>query len=134
MVQKNVVEVGDEPAPAAKPAAPKPAPAPKAPETKAQAPAKPAAAKPPAAKPPAPKPAAPKEAATGLRALKVAKVTVNIGVGQAGDRLEKAEKVLGSLTNRKPVRTKARDSHRDWGVREGQAIGVKVTLRGPDAI
>jgi len=127
MVQKHVVEVGeggkmeehDEGKAVAKPA-PKPQAATRAP--------------PPASKAPAPKPAAPRETATGMRALRVSKVTVNIGVGQAGDRLEKAEKVLASLTNRKPVRTTARDSHRDWAIREGQAIGVKVTLRGPDAI
>lgn len=69
-----------------------------------------------------------------MRGLAVSKVTVNIGVGQAGDRLEKAERVLGTLTNRKPVRTVARDSHRDWAIREGQPIGVKVTMRGMDAI
>jgi ribosomal protein L5 len=76
--------------------------------------------------------AAPK--AAGMRELKVAKVTVNIGVGQAGDRLEKAEKVLAGLTGRKPMRTTARGSHRDWQVREGQPIGVKVTLRGEAAV
>lgn len=69
-----------------------------------------------------------------MRKLKVTKVTVNIGVGQAGDRLEKAERVLGQLSGAKPVRTLAKDSHRDWAVRKGQPIGVKVTLRGPSAI
>ena len=69
-----------------------------------------------------------------MRRLKVTKVTVNIGVGQAGDRLEKAEKVLASLTGRKPLRTVAKAAHRDWAIREGQPIGVKVTLRGDDAI
>jgi large subunit ribosomal protein L5 len=69
-----------------------------------------------------------------MRKLKIAKVTVNIGVGQAGDRLEKAEKVLAALSGQKPVRTVAKDSHRDWGVREGQPIGVKVTLRGEAAV
>lgn len=69
-----------------------------------------------------------------MRRIRIAKVTVNVGVGQAGDRLEKAEKVLQSLTGRKPLRTLARDSHRDWAVRAGQPIGVKVTLRGPAAV
>jgi len=83
----------------AKPA-PKPAAAPQ--------PSAPPIAKPPAAKPKAaPKPKAPPVDATGnpMRQLRIAKVTVNIGVGQAGDRLEKAERVLGSLTNAKPIRT-----------------------------
>lgn len=69
-----------------------------------------------------------------MRRLRVAKVTVNIGVGQGGDRLEKAEKVLGALAGHKPVRTLARKSIRDWNVREKEPIGVKVTLRGDDAV
>ena len=69
-----------------------------------------------------------------MRKLRVSKVTVNIGVGQSGDRLEKAEKVLASLTTRKPQRTVSRSSNRDWALREGQPIGVRVTLRGDDAI
>ncbi len=69
-----------------------------------------------------------------MRKLKIAKVTVNLGVGQAGERLEKAEKVLAALSKRKVKRTLAKDSHRDWGTRQGQPIGVIVTLRGPDAI
>lgn len=69
-----------------------------------------------------------------MRSLRIAKVTVNIGVGQSGDRLEKAEKVLAGLTNSKPVRTLARKPVRDWNLREGQPIGVKVTLRGDGAV
>ena len=112
----------------AKPA-PKPAAAPQ--------PSAPPIAKPPAAKPKAaPKPKAPPVDATGnpMRQLRIAKVTVNIGVGQAGDRLEKAERVLGSLTNAKPIRTIARKAIRDWNIREGLPIGVKVTLRGDAAV
>lgn len=69
-----------------------------------------------------------------MRKLRISKVTVNVGVGQAGERLEKAEKVLAALTGRKPERTIAKTSNRDWAVREGQPIGVRVTLRGPDAV
>lgn len=125
-------------APAAKPAAKE------QPKTAAPAPAAPA---PPAAPKPkkvsAPKPVVVSPAArvnatpagkNPMRGLHVSKVTVNIGVGQGGDRLEKAEKVLANLTGKKPVRTMARKSIRDWNVREGTAIGVKVTLRGDDAV
>lgn len=69
-----------------------------------------------------------------MRALRVTKVTVNVGVGQGGERLEKAEKVLTALTARKPTRTLAKVSNRDWGLRVGGPIGVKVTLRGPPAV
>jgi large subunit ribosomal protein L5 len=64
-----------------------------------------------------------------MRALRIGKVTVNIGVGQAGDRLEKAERVLEELTGQKPVRTISRSTIRDWGLRDGMPIGCKVTLR-----
>ncbi len=68
-----------------------------------------------------------------MRALRVAKVTVNIGVGEAGERLEKAEKLLETLTGGKPVRTISTKTIRDWGLREGMPIGCKVTLRGKQA-
>ena len=72
-------------------------------------------------------------ASNPMRSLRIVKVVVNIGVGQAGDRLEKAERLLGSLTNRKPVRTVSKATIRDWGLREGMPIGCKVTLRGEEA-
>jgi large subunit ribosomal protein L5 len=68
-----------------------------------------------------------------MRSLRVTKVVVNIGVGQAGERLEKAESVLKTLTKRAPVRTISRGTVRDWGTREGMPIGCKVTLRGEEA-
>lgn len=130
------------PAPAggkpAAPAADKGAAAPK--PAKAAAPAPAATPAPSAPKPPKPKSAPklpPKEKVLPMgpmRKLQVAKVTVNIGVGQSGDRLEKAEKVLAGLTNAKPVRTLSRHAVRDWNLREGQPIGVKVTLRGDNAV
>lgn len=84
----------------------------------------------------APPPVFPKppENVGDMRRLRISKVTVNIGVGQSGDRLEKAEKVLQTLTHRKAVRTVSRDAHREWQVRQGQPIGVKVTLRGGAAV
>jgi len=69
-----------------------------------------------------------------MRTVRLEKVTVNIGVGEAGERLVKAEGVLSKLAGQKPVRTKARDIQREWGIRRGQDIGVKVTLRGEGAV
>lgn len=63
----------------------------------------------------------------------IAKVTVNIGVGEGGEKLQKAMKVLEILTKRKPAQTKAKKGIRDWNVRKGAPIGCKVTLRGEDA-
>ena len=68
-----------------------------------------------------------------MRRIKLEKAVVNIGVGDAGERLLKAEKVLQMVTRRKPVRTLAKTTNRDFGIRRGMEIGVKVTLRGKEA-
>jgi len=64
---------------------------------------------------------------------KIAKLTVNIGVGEAGERLKKAEKLLQNLTGHKPVETLSKITSKDWGLRKRMPIGCKVTLRGKDA-
>lgn len=68
-----------------------------------------------------------------MKKVKLAKVTVNIGVGESGDRLQKAYQLLEELTGAKPIYTKARKTIREFGIRKGQPIGVKVTLRGKKA-
>ncbi len=65
---------------------------------------------------------------------KIDKVTINIGVGEAGERLSKAEKVLQSITNHKPVQTLSNTTNKDWAIRKRMPIGCKVTLRGKDSI
>ena len=69
-----------------------------------------------------------------MRKPRIAKVTLNIGVGQSGERLEKAVKILEQLTGQKPVRTLAKKTIREWGIRKREPIGCKVTLRGEKAI
>ncbi len=69
-----------------------------------------------------------------MRRLKIAKVTVNIGVGEGGERLAKAEKLLERITGQKPVRTYARVTNQTFGIRKGLPIGCKVTLRRERAI
>jgi len=66
--------------------------------------------------------------------LRIEKVVVNIGVGEAGERLVKAQKVLGMLTGQIPMVTISRTTNRDLGIREGMPIGCKVTLRHDKAI
>ena len=68
-----------------------------------------------------------------MRDIKLDKAVINIGVGDAGERLLKAEKVLRMVTGRKPVRTTAKTTNRDLGIREGMQIGCKVTLRDKEA-
>ena len=69
----------------------------------------------------------------GMRDVRIGKVVVNIGVGEAGEKLSKAQRVLQMVTKQKPVQTLARDSVRDWAVRQNMPIGTKVTLRGERA-
>lgn len=70
---------------------------------------------------------------SGMRDLHVEKVVVNIGVGEAGERLVKAEKVLEMVTGQKPVETISKTVNRDLGIRQGMPLGCKVTLRGETA-
>ena len=71
---------------------------------------------------------------TGMRDLYVEKVVVNIGVGEAGERLVKAQKVLEMVTGQKSVQTMSKTINRDLGIRKGMPLGCKVTLRGEAAV
>lgn len=63
----------------------------------------------------------------------VAKVVVNIGLGEATQNsklLDKAMEELAVITGQKPSLRRAKKSVSNFKLREGQAIGAKVTLRG----
>jgi large subunit ribosomal protein L5 len=85
---------------------------------------------------PAKAPAAPAHAPgeNPHRAVRVFKVVVNAGVGESGEARTKAEKVLQMVTRQKPVATRSHSTNRDFGIRQGQEIGAKVTLRGGAAV
>ena len=68
------------------------------------------------------------------RVVRVIKVVVNAGVGESGEPRTKAEKVLQMVTRQKPVATRSHSTNRDFGIRQGQEIGAKVTLRGDAAL
>ncbi|MFH0715179.1 MAG: 50S ribosomal protein L5 [Candidatus Diapherotrites archaeon] len=68
-----------------------------------------------------------------MKQVRLEKVTINMGVGQAGEELKKAEEILKRVTDRKPVQTVSKSKIPTWGLREGLPIGVKVTLRGKPA-
>jgi large subunit ribosomal protein L5 len=68
-----------------------------------------------------------------MRRIRVEKVVVNIGVGQAGEQLIKGEKVLEMITGRKPARTRSKTQNKELGIRVGMPIGAMVTLRGKTA-
>jgi large subunit ribosomal protein L5 len=64
---------------------------------------------------------------------RVVKVVVNAGVGKAtqdSKYLTEAEAAITAITGQKPVTTKARKSIAGFKLREGNAVGVSVTLRG----
>lgn len=64
---------------------------------------------------------------------KLDKIVINMGVGEAKDNskiLEVAVKELETIAGQKVVTTKAKNSVANFKIREGQAIGCKVTLRG----
>jgi len=65
--------------------------------------------------------------------ISIEKVTVNMGVGASGERLEQAKKLLENITGQKPLETVTQKRIPKWGVRKNMKIGVKVTLRGKKA-
>jgi large subunit ribosomal protein L5 len=68
-----------------------------------------------------------------MQVPRLEKIVVNMGVGDAlkdGRMLDAAVEDLTTITGQKPVITRARKSIAGFKLREGNAIGVKVTLRG----
>ena len=64
---------------------------------------------------------------------KLDKVVINMGVGEAKDNakvLETAVKDMETIAGQKAVLTRAKNSVANFKIREGMAIGCKVTLRG----
>jgi large subunit ribosomal protein L5 len=68
-----------------------------------------------------------------LKVPKLEKITVNCGIGDAQQNskgLEEAMKNMTIITAQRPVKTVAKDSVASFKVREGNTLGIKVTLRG----
>ncbi len=70
-----------------------------------------------------------------MQAPRVVKVVVNMGVGKHDDPkiLEGAVKNLGQIVGQRPVVTRAKSAISDFKIRQGDAIGCMVTLRGSRA-
>ncbi|MBT8508017.1 50S ribosomal protein L5 [Methanomicrobiaceae archaeon CYW5] len=68
-----------------------------------------------------------------MRELYVDKVVVHMGVGEAGDKLVKAENIMTEITGQSPIRAFAKRTQPAFGIRKGQPIGCRVTLRGDRA-
>ena len=68
-----------------------------------------------------------------MQVPKLEKVCINMGIGaEANDAkaVEQSAKEIEAITGQKPVLTKSKKAIATFKIREGQAIGVKVTLRG----
>ena len=68
-----------------------------------------------------------------MQVPRLTKITVNIGLGEAltnSKAVDAAVADLATITGQRPVITKAKRSIAQFKIREGNTIGVKVTLRG----
>jgi large subunit ribosomal protein L5 len=68
-----------------------------------------------------------------MQAPRLVKVVVNVGLGEAlqeAKALDGATRDLSTITGQRPIITRARKSIAGFKLREGMAIGAKVTLRG----
>lgn len=68
-----------------------------------------------------------------MQVPKLEKIVINMGIGEAKDNpksLEAAVQELSIISGQKPVITKAKKSVSNFKLREGMAVGCKVTLRG----
>ena len=67
--------------------------------------------------------------ANTMRRIEVDKVVINMGLGESGERLAKAEKVLEQIVEQKPIKRTAKRTIQPFGIKKGEAIACNVTLR-----
>jgi large subunit ribosomal protein L11e len=73
------------------------------------------------------------KANNAMRGIQIDKLVINCCVGETGDRLTRAARVLEQLTNQKPVFSRARYTVRTFSIRRNEKIACYVTVRGERA-
>jgi large subunit ribosomal protein L5 len=68
-----------------------------------------------------------------MREPRIEKVVAHMGVGYGGEDLQDAEAILEAITGQESVRTQAKNTVGEFGIRAGEPIGAKVTLRDEPA-
>merc|ERR1711966_429889 len=68
-----------------------------------------------------------------MRKLRIEKLILNCSVGESGDRLTRAARVLEQLTDQKPVYSRCSKTIRSWSVRRNEKMAVHVSVRGDKA-
>ncbi len=69
-----------------------------------------------------------------MKEIQVSKVVLNIGAGEPGAKLDRAKRLLESVSGMKCVTTRSKRRVPTWGLRPGVEIGVKCTIRGKKAV
>ena len=69
-----------------------------------------------------------------MKKITLEKVVLNMGLGKSGDVIQVAKKAIDHISGKKSCSRSAKETQREWGVRQGEPIGVAVTVRGNDAI
>lgn len=64
-----------------------------------------------------------------MQEIRIEKVTVNIGVGSPGEKLDFAKDLIERLSGKKPIETTAKRREPVFKLRKGLPIGTKATLR-----
>lgn len=72
--------------------------------------------------------------ANPMREIAIDKVTINVGVGSPGERMDSIRTFMENLMSAKFVETKAKKRNPVFKLREGLPIGMKATFRGAKAL
>lgn len=73
------------------------------------------------------------ETENSMRAPRIHKVTLNVGLGGGGEKMQDAMEIIKGLCGRVPIKTLTDKRIPDFGIRPKMVVGCKLTLRGSEA-